>query len=282
MGFLSNIGTAILGGAVGKVFAPKDNSYRNIQLGNQLDMSNQKEMFDYRISQGKKAGMTDYEMFMGPAGGGGGGTTGSGGTLGNTENQRNIAQNQRNQELIQRAMDRDTQLKQTQMQTSAQIATAQIAAGQSRYNTDQTIGLGTKNYELKQREFDEVTLKRASAALKLTQAQTSKALNDATTSAPSFVKFMKMLSMGTDNVLATAIQNFNGVNLVDPESVAKLTDEQRSKILKQILANQSGLYKNLQGVKQGVTDWYDKWDPAKLGNKPKQRRPMGTQNSGGW
>lgn len=284
MGFWSSIGSAVLGGAVGKAFSPKDNSARNLRLGNELDMANQKEMFDYRISQGKAAGMTDYEMFMGPAGAGGGGTTGSGGTLGNAENQRNIAQTQRNQEMIQKALDRETQLKQTEMQTDAQVKTAEIAAGQSRYNTDQsvdqqryntdqTIGLGTKNYDLKAREFNEVTIKRAGEALKLTKAQTQKALNDAQTSAPSFVKFMKMLSMGTDNVLATAIQNFQGVNLVDPKSVSKLSPDQRKSIMTQILAIQSGSYKNLQGIKQGVSDWYDQWNPLKnpvtMGNKPK-------------
>lgn len=279
MGFLSSVGNALIGGAVGKIFQPKDNSYRNIKLGNELDMTNQKEMFDYRISQGKKAGMTDYEMYMGPAGGGGGGTTGSGGTLGNSENQRNIAQNQRNQELIQRAMDRDTQLKQTEMQTEAQIQTAQIAAGQSRYNTDQTIGLGEKNYRLKQQEFNEVTVQRAAAAIKLTKAQTTKALNEAVTSAPSFVKFMKMLSMGTDNVLATAIQNFNGVNLVDPDSVAKLSEQQRQKIMTQILANQSGLYKNWQGIQQGLKDTISHGAET-LGRA--SGRGRGTTNTGGW
>ena len=47
-------------------------------LGNRLDLANQQKMFDYRIRKGQEAGMTPYEMYMGPAAGAGGGTTGSG------------------------------------------------------------------------------------------------------------------------------------------------------------------------------------------------------------
>lgn len=260
------IGGAILGGAVNKLFEPKDNSVRNIKLGNSLDMANQKEMFDYRIDAAKEHGLTDYEAFMGPSASGGGGTTGSGNVLGNTQNARQMAQQARTQELTQKALDRNTSLQQTKMQTDAQVKTAEIAAGQAKYNTDSNFIMNSRNLDQKRKEYLEVTVPKAAAQLKLTNAQAEKALNEAITSTPKFVKFMQMLKMGTDNVLATAIQNFKGVNLVDPKSVSKLSIDDKQDIIQQILSIQSGTYKNVQGIKQIAKDWYDKWEIPGLGN----------------
>jgi hypothetical protein len=115
------------------------NTLEALTLGNEMDMSNQKEMFDYRIQQGMQHGMTAYEMFMGPAAGAGGGTTGSGQTLGNSQSQKDQQMAQAMTQREENRADRMTQLAQTEMQTRAQLAAAEMQADASKYGANQSL-----------------------------------------------------------------------------------------------------------------------------------------------
>ena len=214
-----------------------------------MDLSNQKEMYDYRINQGLDHGMTPYEMFMGPAAGAGGGTTGSGSTLGNSQTSRDMQTRQLQITREENAANRQTQLAQTQMQTNAQLESAKIQAGvglakslgttymsnkttergqdinsetsrrgqdisseTSKRNVDIQTSIQKGQLDLSERQFKQVTLPQAAKQLNLTEYQTQKALNDVATSDPKFVLAMKRLTMGVDNLYVEGLIKQFGVD----------------------------------------------------------------------
>lgn len=253
--FDTTLGKATLG--IGQTALAGNQAESQIKLGNQLDMQNQKEMFDYRIQQGMAAGMTPYEMYMGPAAGAGGGTSGSGATLGNQPMQAAQANIQQQTALQQQ----ETELKKTAMQTEAtkyaadKAAEAQTGVAQMQTETQKLIA--ANQLQFNEKTYLNVTLPEASAKIGKTEAETDKLLNEVVTSTPEFVKFMKMLSMGVDNTLSAFLQNMDGYNLVDPGSVAKIPEHKRKEILAMLLAIQSGTLKNVEGLKKVGGDIMD-------------------------
>jgi hypothetical protein len=219
-----------------------------VKLGNELDMANQKEMFDYRIQQGKAAGMTDYEMFMGPAAGAGGGTTGSGSTLGNQPAQ--LAANA-------------TSAANARMQAQTQLGTAMIQANAQRdvakTQADATTGAATINSDIQKsiaearlgfdnKVFKESTLPQASANIGLTQQQTLKVANEVITSSPKFVKMLTLMKMGSENILATMVANGLPIDITDPNQVKNMTEKQREQVMTAILSLLSQTRKETEGL----------------------------------
>lgn len=280
MGFNFNFGVSDLTGSKGLGEAKRAQKWtqQNMVLGNSLDMDNQKEMYDYRISQGLEHGMTPYEMFSGPASGGGGGTSGSGGVLGNSASQlgKQIMQNkqQRNQAVAQISAD----LYKTKMQTDAQKEVAKIQTGSQQniaeMQTETQKLIAENQLKFNKNTYNNVTLPEAAARIGKTTAETDKILNEVVTTKPAFVKYMKMLTMGVDNTLSAYIQNIEGYNLTDPESVNKIPMSKRKEILSMLLAIQSGTLKNVEGIKQFGTDFLDT-----IRNKPK---PLGNGRTKGF
>ena len=255
------------------------NVLEQITLGNQMDMSNQKEMFDYRINQGIQAGMTPYEMYMGPAAGAGGGTSGSGNTLGNS-------QVQKDQQIVSQAMqreeniaDRELALMQAKLQAETQIGTSQIAAEASKYQANASL-LGnvgataagmynvqeqtkTQRYtaeiaaEIQQGKLDldtrtyEETLKPAAAAnIGKTEKETEKLLNEIATSTPEFVRQMKKWSMGVDNMMVEYFSSVYGVDITNPDSIRRIPKSRRKEFLAAVMAFQSNIGKEMAGIGQ--------------------------------
>lgn len=258
------------------------NTLEELTLGNEMDMSNQKEMFDYRISQGRRAGMTAYEMFMGPAAGAGGGTSNSGATLGNAANQRGMQVQQLNMQRRENQLDRETDLARTMMQANAQlqssknsmiaslgssaigaganvygsnksadasIASSNISAGASRYQTDMATAMKQGQLNLSREQYENMLLPAAQAQLKLTKAQTEKALNEIATSKPEFVRQMKKWSMGVENMMTEYFATTYGIDITNPESIKKIPQNKRKEFLAAVMGFQSNIAKESAGIK---------------------------------
>ena len=259
-----------------------DKSQKNvldqITLGNQLDMSNQKEMFDYRINQGIQAGMTPYEMFMGPAAGAGGGTTGSGNTLGNSQSQRDQQMMTQSLQREENMADRELALMQAKLQAQTQIGQAQIAADASKYQANasllgnagatiagmRNVDVTTANQrhiahiqneieqgrlELDKKTYENVTLPGAAATIGKTKKETDKIVNEIVTSTPEFVRQMKKWSMGVDNMMVEYFSATYGVDITDPDSIKRIPKQMRKDFLTAVMAFQSTLGKEMAGVK---------------------------------
>jgi hypothetical protein len=225
-----------------------------VKLGNELDMANQKEMFDYRIQQGKAAGMTDYEMFMGPAAGAGGGTTGSGSTLGNqpaqlaanatqAANARLQAQTQLGTAMIQASAQRDVAKTQAEATTDA----AGINADANQYKAELEYKIKHKQLVLNEKQYVK-DLAVAAANINKTNQETAKLINETATSDPKFVQMMRRLQMGPQNILVEYAINKYGFNPLDPKSVQNSTDEMKRNFLTLVLGYDSRIAKEAFGI----------------------------------
>lgn len=243
-----SLGSKVVSGSNKPAYSQED-VLEQITLGNQQDISNQKEMFDYRIDQGINAGMTPYEMYMGPAAGAAGGTTGSGQTLGNAATQKSIAQQQIKEQQRMQLAGNATQLMQTKMQTDAQKDVAQIQAGATEYGADLQYQAKMVANAIEQNKLDTVVIPMAAANIGKTEKETERLINEIATSKPEFVLRRLELTMGMDNQLTELMKLHFGISLNDPSSFAKLSEKRRKDIIAFAMAMQSGLAKNIEGAK---------------------------------
>jgi hypothetical protein len=232
-----------------------------VKLGNQLDMTNQKEMFDYRIQQGLDSGMTAYEMFMGPAAGAGGGTTGSGSTLGNQPAKLAANATQAANARMQAAtaqMQAQTQLGTAMIQANAQrdVAKTQaeatkdaagINADANQYKAELEYKINHKQLVLNEKQYQK-DLAVAAANINKTNQEASKLINETATSDPKFVQMMRRLQMGPQNILVEYAINKYGFNPLDPKSVEKSTDEMKRNFLTLVLGYDSRIAKEAFGI----------------------------------
>ena len=254
-------------------------------LGNEMDLQNQKEMFDYRIDQGLSHGLTTWEMFLGPAGGAGGGTTNSGQTLGNAANEQ-IAQTRANKmQMQENAADRATALAQTQMQTNAQTKTAQIAANAttgaaqiSAAAQNLKTAIEEKRLALDTRNFEEVILPQASIELDISKEQLEQQINATAQSTPEWNLMMKRLTMGMDNLMVEFVVKTTGIDPTDQKSIDSASLEERKKFLMLTAALSSTAYKEAAGL----AEFYGKQTGLKegLGNALSGTEALGREIGG--
>ena len=232
------------------------NTLEQITLGNKLDIDNQKEMFDYRINQGIDAGMTPYEMYMGPAAGAGGGTTGSGQTLGNAganfQTQAKVAADQREMQREENQRDRLTSLAQTAMQTDAQRDVAQISHDATIGSSQLNLAGVKERIAFDEKVFQQTTLPESAAAIAKTEAETKKAINEIATSDKDFVLYMKKLSMGPDNMIAEMYQQIHNIDVTNGSDLRKLPMETRQKLLSGAIALKAKLNTELSFLAEGA------------------------------
>ena len=276
----SSLGGGIGGAIVGGMFGQSEGSRRRenrrnqadileqITLGNQLDIENQKAMFDHRLNAGFSRGLTPQEMFGSPAAGAGGGTTGSGQTLGNQASAQSIASKQlRQQQQMQYqtlGVQAATQLQQTKMQTDAQRDVAKIGAGATVESAEISAAvqdarnlIESRRLDLDTRRYEEVTVKAAAENLKLTKQQTLKVTNEVATSKPDFLRAMKILTMSAENLIATVMVNGQPVDVTDRQKLSKMTVAQKSKLLNGLIAMQSHSYRESSGIGAKARDVFE-------------------------
>ena len=270
-GFWNTFGPSVLGGAGagfaasigGGLFGQTDGARRRaerrarnstidlVNLGNNLDLRNQREMFDYRLAAGEERGLTAVELFGSPASSPGGGTTGSGATLGNAASQQAMQSQQLEQQnrlsLQQLGIQTGAQLQQTKMQTDAQKEVARIQSGVTERGQDINQEIAQQTLALKREELQN-TVRQTTALIGKTEAETRKVVNEVATSDPKFVTAMKQLSMGPANLLVELTLRHHGIALSD-ESFTNLPETKRQEILDQLLALSSTAYVEGQGGK---------------------------------
>ena len=279
-GFLGNalggpIGGALGSAAAGALFGPSQGSIDRqnrkdfnrsidaqkelVTLGNQQDIANQKEMYDYRINQGIDAGMTPYEMYMGPAAGAGGGTTASGQTLGNAASAQQASIRESALKMQENDKNRMTQLAQTAMQAGAQRDVAQINAGVQTRGQDITAETAQAERKLRDkieggklqlgRDQLNANLQRIAVQNAVDLKQVEKLVNDIATSHPDFVLRLKQMSMGVENMLVEYFQRHHGINLYDEKSFMSLPFEKREALISEMIAISSPVYGAAAAVK---------------------------------
>lgn len=268
--FFGQIAGPILGGVLGKNSGPsrgdvRKQQYRQqkftmqqIQLGNQMDLANQKEMMRHRLETGFSHGLTAYEMFMGPTASAGGGTSGSGQVLGNAANSQGMQQRQLDQDRQlawqSKLADISTELLKTKMQTETQKEVAGVSAGASRYAADTQAAIAEGRLQLDRDTYKFINLPAAAANLKKSEQEIAKLVNEVATSDKEFVVMMKQLSMGADNMLVEYFSRHHGINLSDPESFTRLPKDKREALLTAMIALKSSSATEARGLSSVLGD----------------------------
>lgn len=220
---------------------------KSANLGRDIDVGAQQEMFDFRINRGKEAGMTDYEMFMGPAGGAGGGTGSATATLGNSGDQIRQAQTAQKIASEEKQKDRITSMAQTAMQTESQQKVAETQAGVNTRGQDIQEAIAQGKLALDRDTYNNINVPQAAQNLKKTEQETKKLINEVATSDKKFQQAMKQLSMGPANLLVELTMRHHGIALNDNSFMA-MDKNKREAILAQILALSSSTYTEGKGA----------------------------------
>jgi hypothetical protein len=251
-----------LGTATGEAIYPSESSFSrsDVRQGHAEDRRDYKKRDRYDWRQAKKRGLTPQEFYGSPAAGGSA-TSGGASVLGNSADKASILAKQQGGEAAQRALDRKTSLEQTRMTTEAQKAVAEISANAqlgsagvsaeaSKYAADIQKKIADGKLNLATREFEEYVLPLAALNLDKTKEEIKKVINEVATSTPEFQRSMKLLSMGVDNTIQTALLQRYGVDITSKKDMARLSTQQFKNILGTLMAAGSHMNRELQGLFQ--------------------------------
>lgn len=248
------IGGALFGGG-----SSQPNYAEQVQLGHKYDRQSQQQYFRWMHKYGKKHGMTDYEMFMGPAGGQSGGSTGAGATLGNAANQQEMQQKQiysaASTEAINRELDRQNAVKIAQINADTQRDVAEIGYKGKELDAETTLtveewrnAIANRQVTLSEKEYQEITKPLAAKNLSLKEWELELLTNQVATSTPEWERWRLMQQMGVDNMLVSAISNRLGINVTNQKQMQDLSEEQFDKLITLALSAQSHTRKETEGI----------------------------------
>ena len=244
---------------------------RNVRYGHELDNRYSLEREGELYNRAMERGLTPQEYYGSPAPGAPG-VSGGAQTLGNASNQQTMQTTQLMAEAAGKAADRavmrrgqDTQKEVAEIQAEAQTSAAETAADASRENTKDTVTtnlaiarlnnlIKSRQLDLSEREFNEVTLPAAAANIGLTEQQTKKVIQEVMTSAPDFVRGNILLTMGFDNTLQNMVLKRFDVDPTSTKSMQKLSDDEYEKILTIMLGYSSRIRRELSGTNISIKD----------------------------
>ena len=256
---VANFGGKLLGG-LGSGLATKALSpstpdpERQIRLGYQLegDAHKTRRAGDFDFAESK--GLTPQE-FYGSGAAGGSPTGGSAQVLGNSASQQKLQERDRIYDATQKSMDRavqmrgqDAQLQSTQIAANASQANASTSAEASKYSANIQKAIADGRLSLDRDSFNQISLPAAAANLEMTEQQTRKLIEETATATPKFQRSQKLLSMGVDNTIQTALLQRFGVDITSKSEVAALSDDQFQNILAVLLASGSHAQREGAGI----------------------------------
>lgn len=180
-------------------------------------------------------GLTAQEYYGSSVPGSASSNPGGASVLGN-----NVAQmRQMASDNINRALDRQTDLKKAEIGAQATMQSAKTSADASMYSSDTNKAIAEGRLKLDRDTYQFINLPQAAAQIGLTEAQTKKAINEIATSDPQYVLYMKKLSMGVDNMISEMYQQMHDFDVTDKQSLLKFDTQKREALLAGMLALQS-------------------------------------------
>jgi hypothetical protein len=218
-GLASAIGGLFSGGSILGSIAKTAGS---ALIGGAINRFNKKEEYKDRRDEG----FTHSEI----AGAGGmHGNSDATAVMGNQATQFEAQRRQMEFEHTQRELDRVVMMR----GQDAGVQQAQVSAGASMYGANVQQQIAAAQQALANRQFDEATL--------------PKALNDIATSTPDWKRQQLLASMGVDNMIATAIAGARGIDIMDPDILARMSASEFNDLMVQIYGLQSTIFRETAG-----------------------------------
>lgn len=246
MGF-GAIGGALLGGALqdrraSGGFSPKRGQLAGgtgfnpdvVREGHRMDNRyyHYRESLDWRKAVAR--GLTPQEYY-GAGAPGNPGPSGGAQVLGNMAAQAAQANKVLLGNVMATAMSNRTALEQTRIQGQTARDVAKIQTGQQQRDLDQRI-----------KEYQTIHLPLARQKLKMQEKEYEVLVNNVATSDPAYKRAITLLSMGSDNMVATFIAKKYGLN--DPKDFRTLSEEDREKMLTEMIAASAKTRREIIGI----------------------------------
>lgn len=232
---------------------------RGFSLENKYGMKRERLMW----LRAQSRGLTPQEYYGSPASGG---SFPSGGaqTLGNASMQSTplfmeMMNREKDRAMIGRGQD--IELQKTQIQADAAKYSADQTSGATReaaqtnamaslYASQIQELVANNRLRFDEKQYREIHLPGARQNLELTKAQTQKAINEIATSDAKFVSAIKMLTMGTENMVATLIAKEAGIDLADPKTFTSMDKEKRKAVISAMIGAGGHSRKEIEGLFQ--------------------------------
>lgn len=151
-------------------------------------------------------------------------------------------QGQRDKDRAIALRQQDVGLQQSQIAANASVASSSIAAGASRYGADTAAATAAARLAFERGQYRESILPQR--------------LNDIATSTPAWKRQELLARMGVDNALATLILGSKGLDVMDPSSLSKLSQDDFEELVREIYGYQSHIFGETSGssviINQGL------------------------------
>ena len=234
----------------------KSMGYEMANLGHGLDQKHYLEREAELWKRGQARGLTPQEYY-GSAAPGVGGPSGAANVLGNMATQTGVARSQimanLGNAMAERALQKrgqDIDLEKTKIMAGAQKESAGISAEASVYSAEIQKQIADNRLKFDDRTYWNVSLPGATLNMQKTRKETEHIINNIATSDPKFVKAIKLLSMGPENMAASMVVNAAGIDITSPESLQNVPKEKRRDVLATMLAVGSFSRKEAEGIFQ--------------------------------
>lgn len=219
-------------------------------LGSKVDDHSYRSRSEYDWNMAQSRGLTPQEFYGSPAAGGSAGVAGS--SLGNSLSSQAMARRQLGFQASENEKDRQNKKDIAEIQAGATRYSSDQSSGASRYSTQIQQLIAGNRLKFDEQVYKTISLPGAQAELNLTKKQTEKVVNEIATTDPKFLKAMKLLSMGTENMVATMVANSSGIDVTDPKQLMKLTERERSTLLATMIAAGGHTRKEMEGLMELV------------------------------
>jgi len=221
-------GAQVLGGIAG--------SFVGGSMDRHFDQKARSDHWDFMEDKG----LTPQEIAGAGAAGSSRGS-GASSVLGNQAAELARIRQQQQYDEKQRDIDRavvmrgqDNSLQQTQIAANASMQSSRTSADASIFSAQTQERIAQGRLALERDRFENISLPQA--------------LNDLVTSTPEWKRQQLLASMGVDNIIGTLIAGARGLDVMDPESLKRLSDAEFRSLVTDIYGLQSNVFSEAAGL----------------------------------
>lgn len=229
MGLGTFLGKSLIGGVVGSVFGN-----RSARSGAKIDTREKLRQESELYSRAEERGLTPQEYYGSPAPGNPS-SSGAGQVIGNQTSK-----------MMSDAMSTQLQISENEKNRQNAKDIANIQAGTATRGQDITASVAREKIALEIRKHEEIGLKKSAADLRISAVDLKQRLNKLVTDSPGFLREMKRLGMGTENMYVETVLRDAGIT--DFAQIPAMSPSARQKLMARMLAGSSAIAKNMAAL----------------------------------
>lgn len=192
----------------------------------------------------QERGLTPQEYYGSSApGGAASGSYGQSQVMGNAMQQSSAAVAEQVFQADQNQQNRDTQKDVAKTQADAQVKVAEIKAGTDIRGQDLTAQVSREKLAQVIRQHEEIGLQQLAKDLRMSESELKLRAQELITKSPQFLREMKRLGMGTENMFVEVVLRSMGID--DFDQIPNLSKAKQKELMQRMLSGSSSLAKTL-------------------------------------